>query len=80
MPNEKVPLEQRLSALAKDIFRQPYGFLVIALCVAVFYLFRENKELRQENKQLQMDYITTLKQINSGLRQLSDTVNPSKPQ
>ena len=73
MQNKQPPIEQRLSSLAKSIFREPYGFLVIALCIAVFYLFKENQALRAENKQLQIEYINTLKEINSGLQQISDT-------
>lgn len=75
MSIQKAPLEQRLNALARSIFRQPYGFLVIALCIAVFYLFKENQTLRQDNQQLQSDYINTLKEINNGLQQLSDTTH-----
>jgi len=75
MAIQKVPLEERLNTLARSIFRQPYGFLVIALCIAVFYLFKENQNLRQDNQQLQTDYINTLKTINNGLQQLSDTTH-----
>ena len=72
MPNIQFETNQ-LQKLAKGITTHPIGFSVIILCIAVYFLFKDNVELRKELNEAKMEHIQTLKEINSQLKQLSDS-------
>lgn len=62
-----------LERLAKSIFRTPYGFLVIVLCIVAYYEFKVIQDLQQQLKVSNTEHIQDLKNIKSGLEKISDT-------
>lgn len=62
-----------LANLSKAIFRTPYGFLVIVLCIIIYYQYQQNLSKDRDYKELNNEYIQTLKQVKSGLEEISDT-------
>lgn len=66
-------IETRLEKLAKAIFRTPYGFLIIVLCIAVTYLYKMNVDLQEQLRVSNKDHIEDLRNIKNGLEKISDT-------
>ena len=65
--------ETKLERLAKAIFRTPYGFLIIVLCIANYYQFQVNERCQEELRVSNAEHIQDLKNIKSGLEKISDT-------
>lgn len=65
--------EERADNLAKGITKNPMGYLVVILLVIVFYLYKDNISLRDENVKINSDYLTYLKSIKTQLQIIVDT-------
>jgi hypothetical protein len=72
IPNKPL-IETRAEKLAKAIFRTPYGFLVIALCIVIYYQFQMNLDCQEQLKTSNKEHIEDLRNIQKGLEKISDT-------
>lgn len=66
-------ISSSLTNLSRAIFRTPYGFLVIALCIVIYYQYQQNLYYQKELEECNKEYVQTLKEVKSGLEEISDT-------
>jgi len=78
MPPVEINIEERADNVTKSIDKRPWPWFILIMSIAIVVLWRDNLQLRKENKVLLDEYVGSLKHINTGLDSVTDTTKKVK--